>query len=251
MFKPMHSARNRSSLITLIAVAIIVFSLSPGLSQAGSINPEAQEPKYEMGTFYLVLLIKPSNGAVPQAMPNQQLLGEHLKHVRGLLTSGKAAIAGPFLDDSRIAGVFVLNASSPEEARTIEEADPLVKSGGFSVEVLKWWAGKGVMKSQPPTKMATYYIAFLKRGPKWTAQRSPETEKLQADHMANINSMARSGKLVIAGPFENAGDYAGLFVFKVGSLDEAKALADMDPTIKAGRLISEVHSWHVPEGSLP
>jgi uncharacterized protein YciI len=69
--------------------------------------------------------------------------------------------------------------------------------------------------------------------------------------MANINAMAKTGKLVIAGPFENGGDYAGVFVFKVGSLAEAKALAESDPAVQAGRLVSEVHPWQVPEGSLP
>ena len=133
----------------------------------------------------------------------------------------------------------------------MEEADPLVKTGRFSVEVLKWWAAKGIMK--PPTqpiKETTYYFCFLRRGPKWTAERTPETGNLQAAHMANINAMAKTGKLVIAGPFENGGDYAGVFVFKVGSLDEAKALAESDPAIKAGRLVADVHPWLVAEGSL-
>jgi len=241
--------RNRPSKLKstakLIAGAIILCAsarIAP--AQAG-----AQEPKYEMGTFYLCLLIKPPNFSAAQA--TEQLVQSHFKHVQGLLASGKAAIAGPFGDDTRIAGVFVLNASSPEEARAMEEADPLVKEGGFSVEVLKWWAAKGIMKPAPLTKMATYYFSFLRRGPKWTPEKTPETEKLQAAHMANINAMAKTGKLVIAGPFENGGDYAGVFVFKVGSLDEAKALAESDPAIKAGRLVADVHPWLVAEGSLP
>jgi uncharacterized protein YciI len=134
----------------------------------------------------------------------------------------------------------------------MEEADPLVKEGGFSVEVLKWWAAKGIMKPPAqPLKQTTYYFTFLRRGPKWTAEKTPETEKLQAAHMANINALAKTGKLVIAGPFENAGDYAGVFVFKVSSLDEARALAESDPAIKAGRLIADVHPWLVFQGSLP
>lgn len=64
---------------------------------------------------------------------------------------------------------------------------------------------------QQPLKMSTYYFAFLRRGPKWTPEKTPETEKLQAAHMANINAMAATGKLVIAGPLENAGNYAGVF----------------------------------------
>jgi uncharacterized protein YciI len=242
--------RMRSSLLRLITGAVIICTLTAG-PPASAIKAEPQDPKIEMGTFYVCFLVKPANwnSKAPDA---QQLFQAHTKHVLNLIATGKAATAGPFGDDTRIGGVFVLNASSPEEARAWEEADPLVKTGGFTIEVLKWWAAKGVMKPPAqPLKMAPYYFAFLRRGPKWTAERTPETDKLQADHMANINAMARAGKLVIAGPFENAGDYAGVFVFKVGSLEEARTLAEGDPTVKAGRLVIEVHPWLVPQGSLP
>jgi uncharacterized protein len=236
--------------ITRVIVSVVILCSIAAIAPAGSYRATAQEPKYEMGTFYLCLLIKPSNFNASQ-IP-QQLQQNHFKHVLSLISSGKAAIAGPFGDDTRIAGVFVLNASSPEEARAMEEADPLVKEGGFTVEVLKWWAAKGIMKPPAqPFKQVTYYFSFLRRGPNWTAQRTPETEKLQAAHMANINAMAKTGKLVIAGPFENAGEYAGVFVFKVATLDEAKALAESDPAVKAGRLVADVHPWLVAQGSLP
>lgn len=248
MSKLCPGIRMSSRLVKLIACIAVICS-SAAIFPAST--AKTQEPKIEMGTFYLCLLVKPGNfsGRTPEMQPVFQ---GHMKHLLSLLSSGKASIAGPFADDTRIAGILVLNASSPEEARAWEEADPLVKTGGFSVEVLKWWAAKGIMKPTAQLmKMTTYYFAFLRRGPKWTATRTPETEKLQADHMAHINSMARSGKLVIAGPFENAGDYAGVFVFKGNSIDEAKALAEADPTVKAGRLVIDIHPWLVPEGSLP
>jgi len=243
-----RNANLKSRAHKLIASAAILCSVV-AISPARAASTRAQEPKFEMGTFYVCLLIKPANFSASQV--SQKLFQSHFDHVKGLLASGKAAIAGPFGDDTRIGGLFVLNAASPEEARALEEADPLVKEGGFSVEVLKWWAAKGIMKPAPPTKVVTYYFSFLKHGPKWTPERTPETEKLQAAHMANINAMAKTGKLVIAGPFENGGDYSGVYVFKVGSIDEAKALADTDPAVKAGRLVAEVHPWRVAEGSLP
>jgi len=43
----------------------------------------------------------------------------------------------------------------------------------------------------------------------------------------------------------------GVFVFKVGSLDEARALSNADPAVKAGRLVVDVHPWEVPVGALP
>jgi uncharacterized protein len=242
-----RSAKSKSLVLSVIGCAALLISI-PAIAPARAAWGNPQEPKYEMGTFYMCLLIKPPN--LSAGMANQPLLQSHLKHVMELISTGKAAIVGPFGDDTRIAGLFVLNAA--EEARAWEETDPLVKTGGFSVEVLKWWAAKGIMKPPAqPFKQATYYFGFLKHGPKWTAERTPETDKLQAAHMANINAMAKTGKLVIAGPFENGGDYAGVYVFKVGSLDEAKALAESDPAIRAGRLIAELHPWLVPEGSLP
>jgi uncharacterized protein YciI len=247
VFKRNSLKKLKADAAKLLAVGVIVCSM-PAIAPAA--RTSAQEPKYEMGTFYVCLLIKPSDFQVSKASP--QLLQNHFKHVQELTASGKAAIAGPFGDDTRIAGVFVLNASSPEEARALEEADPLVKEGGFSVEVLKWWAAKGIMKPPAqPLKQVTYYFCFLRHGPKWSSERTPETEKLQAAHMANINAMAKTGKLVIAGPFSQAGDYAGVFVFKVGSFDEAKTLAESDPAVKAGRLVTDVHPWLVGEGSLP
>jgi uncharacterized protein YciI len=222
------------------------------IDSAGAYRGRAQAPKYEMGAFYICLLVKSPNFKAGDTTANQQLLQAHLKHVQGLIANGKVFAMGPFLDNNPIVGIGVFNASSAEEARAIEEDDPFVKSGLFSVEVLKWWAAKGVMKPPPqPIKMSTYYFAFLRRGTKWTPEKTPETEKLQAAHMANINAMAATGKLVIAGPFENAGNYAGVFVFKVASLDEAKALAEGDPAVKAGRLTVDVHQWMVPQGSLP
>lgn len=241
------SSRAARSIIAFAMLCGIVVSNSAGAPRAGT-----QAPKYEMGTFYICLLVKSANFKDGDTTKNKELLQAHLKHVRGLIADRKVFAMGPFLDNNPIVGMGVFNASSAEEARAIEQEDPFVKSGLFNLEVLKWWAAKGIMKSpEQPLKMATYYFAFLRRGPKWTPEKTPETEKLQAAHMANIVAMAGTGKLVIAGPFENAGNYAGVFVFKVGSLDEAKTLAEGDPAVKAGRLTVDVHPWMVAQGSLP
>ena len=234
-----------------IVISALLFAML-AIASVGAFEARAQAPKYEMGTFYICVLVKTSNFKEGDTTANQQLLQGHLKHIQGLIASGKVFAMGPFNDNNQIAGIGVFNASSAEEARAWEQDDPFVKSGFFSIEVLKWWAAKGIMKPpEQPMKMTTYYFAFLRRGPKWTPEKTPETEKLQSAHMANIVAMAATGKLVIAGPFDNGGNYAGVFVFKVGSLDEAKALAEGDPAVKAGRLTVDVHPWMVPQGSLP
>lgn len=93
-------------------------------------------------------------------------------------------------------------------------------------------------------EMTTYYVGFLYRGLRWTPEQTPETEALQKGHLANIQKLAQEGKLLLAGPFTDGGDLRGIFVFRVGSMAEAQALAESDPAVKAGRLRLEFHPWY-------
>ncbi len=67
---------------------------------------------------------------------------------------------------------------------------------------------------------------------------------LQQAHLANIQKMGESGKLLLAGPFTDNGDLRGLFVFRVSTLEEAKNLAETDPAVQAGRLRIELRPWY-------
>lgn len=103
--------------------------------------------------------------------------------------------------------------------------------------------------AQSKYEMITYYLVILRRGPKWTANITPEIEELQRQHLAHINQMAETGDLTLAGPFlEQTGDkaLAGLFIFKVESKQAAKELTESDPAVKAGRLVYEIYPWLGP-----
>jgi uncharacterized protein YciI len=91
-------------------------------------------------------------------------------------------------------------------------------------------------------------FALLTRGEKWTADKTPETARIQEGHMANIRRMAGLGKLVAAGPMGDDGDLRGIFIFRGASLDEAKQLSAEDPAIKVGRLKIELFEWWGSKG---
>lgn len=97
-------------------------------------------------------------------------------------------------------------------------------------------------------EMTTYYVGLLYRGSSWSAENTPERQKLQEGHLANIQRLAQEGKLIVAGPFSDDGDLRGMFLFQVGTLEEAQALVDTDPMVKAGRLRVELHPWFAAKG---
>jgi uncharacterized protein YciI len=100
-------------------------------------------------------------------------------------------------------------------------------------------------------KMAAVYLVLLRKGPAWSGEETPATKAIQDAHMANIRRMWEAKKLIIAGPLGDNGDIRGIFLFDVGSLEEAKQLAEADPAIKAGRLVAEIHPWWVERQALP
>jgi uncharacterized protein len=94
-----------------------------------------------------------------------------------------------------------------------------------------------------------YYFVILTRGPNSSKINSHELEKIKACHMANIHKMAETGKLQIAGPFGDDGDWRGIFIFDVKSEEEVKGLLKNDPAIQSGRLSYEIHPWWSDKGS--
>jgi uncharacterized protein YciI len=115
----------------------------------------------------------------------------------------------------------------------------------FAVAVSSW------AEEPAMPEMTTYYFGMLLKAEKWTPEVTPESTALQEQHMAHIVAMDKAGRLVLAGPLLDDGTIRGLLVYKAASLEEAKAWAEADPAVKAGRLKVEMHPWMVKKGILP
>lgn len=211
----------------------------------------AQENK--LVQFHMAIVKKGPNWTDAKTAEAQKVRKEHLSYVMSLLGSGKVVVAGPFGDDDEIQGIFVFRAANAEEAKGWADADPAAKAGHHVNEMHPWWSEDVFGKPTTPMNVETVYFGFLKRGPnrKEGDSKTPEVQELQKAHIANINRLAETKKLVVAGPFGDNGDYRGIFVFRVGSLKEAQDLAATDPMIKIDRLRLELHEWKVPTGVIP
>ena len=95
--------------------------------------------------------------------------------------------------------------------------------------------------------MKMYVMALLKAGPNRNRPRE-EAQKLQAAHRANINRLAKEGKLVLAGPFGDDTELRGIYIFDVKTVAEAEELTKTDPAIQAGQLVMELHPWYATAG---
>jgi hypothetical protein len=114
-----------------------------------------------------------------------------------------------------------------------------------------WWSARHVFaKPAPGAPRRDVLLGLLRRPENAPDYPKERLEEIQRGHMANIEAMASSGDLVIAGPFGDDGALRGVFVF--GTTDEARVreLASKDPAFEAGRLVMDLHRWSVPGGSI-
>ena len=96
--------------------------------------------------------------------------------------------------------------------------------------------------------MKRYVFMHLMAGPE-RSQDSIEAVKIQKGHLAHLDKLANDGKLAVAGPFEDGGEYRGLLIFDVETIDEAIKLESEDPAVKAKRLEMQAFYWWGAKGT--
>lgn len=92
--------------------------------------------------------------------------------------------------------------------------------------------------------MRAYVLVILRTGP----NRVPDGDARKAmfaGHMANMDRLAKEGKLVLAGPFgDNDAQWRGLFLFAVDDIEEARELTATDPVIVEGEMVADFYPWY-------
>ena len=108
---------------------------------------------------------------------------------------------------------------------------------------------KAGSEKRPEDQIRKYWFVMLKTGPNRN-QDSATAAIIQRKHLQNIDSLYQEGKIKVAGPFGEPGEWRGLFIFDAESKEEVEKLLKTDAAIAAGRLSYEVKAWYTaPIGS--
>ena len=96
-------------------------------------------------------------------------------------------------------------------------------------------------------EMKRYWLVLLKKGPN-RDQDSISAEKIQAAHMANINRLAKEGKIIMAGPIGIEDDLRGIFLMNCADSAEVENFVRTDSAVITGRLIMKYYPWWAGKG---
>jgi len=103
--------------------------------------------------------------------------------------------------------------------------------------------------TQSKFNIKQYWFVMLTKGENRN-QDSATAAKIQEGHMSNMKIMHNAGKLKVAGPFGDDGDWRGIFIFDCATKAEVEKLLEADPAISSGRLKAIIKPWYTePSGS--
>jgi uncharacterized protein YciI len=97
-----------------------------------------------------------------------------------------------------------------------------------------------------------YELVMLRRPPRPTEYDEDTLDRIQAEHLEFHAKLRAEGIVVTNGPLRGQPDESlrGLTFYRVGSVDEARRIAEQDPSVKAGRLVIDVMQWLCPSGTM-
>jgi uncharacterized protein len=101
-------------------------------------------------------------------------------------------------------------------------------------------------------ELQAYELVMLRRPPDAPEYDEETSDRIQAEHLAFHARLRASGEVVTNGPLIDQPDVMlrGLTFYRVGSLAAARALAEQDPAVVAGRLVVEVMQWWCQAGTM-
>jgi len=209
------------------------------------------QPSAKPSQYFLVLLNRPANAPKLTEEEAEKLQERHLANIGKLAAEHKLVIAGPFLEDTPLRGIFVFRAESAAQTLEWVHSDPAVQAGRLAPDVHGPWSIDASAIHPPPEtpqSMEQYTLVFMKRGEQ-SESNSPASTDAMKQHATFVEKLTNQGEVAIAGPLGDPGDLREVAIFRVGK-EQTTQLTQEDPAVKFGALKPEFRPWITGKGVL-
>jgi len=94
---------------------------------------------------YVMAFLKAGPNRSQDSTTAVELQAAHLANIRRMAQAGQLVLAGPFLDDGDIKGIYIFAVESVEEAKELTDSDPMIQAGRLVMEMHPWY-GSAALK---------------------------------------------------------------------------------------------------------
>ena len=94
---------------------------------------------------YVMAFLKRGPNRSQDSTTAANLQRAHLDNITRLANEGKLVLAGPFLDNGELRGIYIFNVKSVDEAKQLTDTDPAIKAGRLVMELHPWYGSAALM----------------------------------------------------------------------------------------------------------
>lgn len=99
---------------------------------------------YGMKQYVMAFLYAGPNRTQDSAKA-MELQMAHLSNISRLADEGKLVLAGPFLSNDSLRGIYIFNVITIDEAKQLTETDPAIQAGSLVMELKPWYGSAALM----------------------------------------------------------------------------------------------------------
>ncbi|MFA7380828.1 MAG: YciI family protein [Bacteroidia bacterium] len=129
-------------LLCLLCIAQNTFAQHPSFDKhlADSLGAD------ELGMKkYVIAFLKRGPNRNQDSATAAQLQSAHMKNIGRMADMGKLILAGPFMDNGEVRGIYVFNVATVEEARELTASDPAIQAGRLVMELHPWYGSAALL----------------------------------------------------------------------------------------------------------
>ncbi|HCX21370.1 MAG: hypothetical protein CMB80_16345 [Flammeovirgaceae bacterium] len=155
---------NHYLLVTLAAIAIgcsTPESQSPIAKKSESapvydslLAQKAGADAYGMRTYIMANLVAGPNRD-QDSVTAANLQRAHLDNITRMAEEGTLVVAGPFMDDGAVRGIYIFAVETIEEAEALTNTDPAIQAGRLKMELRPWYGPAALMLMEDLHKKLT------------------------------------------------------------------------------------------------
>ncbi|MCB9259912.1 MAG: hypothetical protein H6612_11240 [Ignavibacteriales bacterium] len=141
--------------ILLLFTALVLFACTKQVpenteSKVTAVFDNLKAIKYGADDYgmksYVMAFLKRGPNRDQDSITAAELQNAHLKNIIRMANEGVLILAGPFLDDGEIRGIYIFNVETVEEAKALTATDPAIQAGRLEMELHPWYGSAALME---------------------------------------------------------------------------------------------------------
>lgn len=96
---------------------------------------------------YVMAFLKAGPNRSQDSTESAHLMRAHLNNITKMAEAGKLVVAGPFMDDGDIRGIYIFNVKTVKEAEALTKTDPAIQAGSLVMELHPWYGSAALMQT--------------------------------------------------------------------------------------------------------